>query len=189
MIDDDEDIARDDYLDYLIEQALRDERLRQIDDLKRQGVLISTTLYTPHNDTGTTAYCGPTAMAAITGEPISVTKDAIRRARGKIAKANVTGMNYEELPAAMELLGWYVVEQWSSNGVRYTLDAFAKDHGRDGPFIVNIPTHFAAISEGEFCDTFTKQPCDLFGGVLDQQCWVKRLGSTWVKNWWRFVGF
>jgi hypothetical protein len=70
MLDDDEDIARDDYLDCLIEQAHNDERLRRIDDLKRSGELISSPLCMVHNDTGRTAYCGPTAMAAVTGESI-----------------------------------------------------------------------------------------------------------------------
>jgi hypothetical protein len=175
MIDDDENIARDDYLDYLIEQAL----LEELADLKRKGELNSTPLYTPHNDTGTTAYCGPTAMAAVTGEPISVIENTIHRVA-------VTGMYDVELLAAMELLGFYVVEQWNSNGVRYTLDRFAKEHGRDGPFIVAVTGHLVAISQGEFCDTSTMLPCDLFGGVLDQQCWCKRIGSTWVRNWWRF---
>ena len=176
MIDDDEKEARE----YLIEQARRDERLQQIDDLKRKGELISSPLYTPHNDTETPVYCGPTAMAAITGESISVIEDAIHRVA-------VTGMYDVQLLAAMELLGWYVVEEWSSNGVRYTLDAFAKDHGRDGPFIVAVTRHFVAISEGEFCDTGTMAPCDLLSALDQSRCWCKRIGSTWVHSWWQFA--
>jgi hypothetical protein len=167
MIDDDEDA----YRDYLIELALR----QQIDDLKRKGELSSSPLCTPHNDTGRTAYCGPTAMAAVTGEPFSVIEDAIR---GGFGKANVTGMNHVQLLAAMELLCWYVVEEWSSNGVRHRLDAFAKEHGRDGPFIVAITDHYVAISEGEFCDTGTMAPCDLLSALDQSRWWCKRIGST-----------
>jgi hypothetical protein len=89
MIDDDDDIAMalDDAREYLIEQAVRDERLQQIDDLKRKGELISSPLYTPRNDTGRPAYCGPTAIAAVTGEPFSVIEDAIRGVSAKASPA------------------------------------------------------------------------------------------------------
>jgi hypothetical protein len=181
MLDDAEDDARE----YLIELALREERLRQIEDLKRTGELSSTPLCTPHYDTGTPVYCGPTAMAAVTGEPISVIEGAIR---GPVsAEAKVTGVNDVQLLAAMELLGWYVVDQGSyNNGVRHRLDAFAQEHGRDGPFIVAVTGHYVAISESEFCDTAAKLPCDLFDALDQSRWWCKRIGSTWVRNWWRF---
>jgi hypothetical protein len=157
-----------DYRDYLIELALLDERHERE----------SSPLYPSQ----TTAYCGPTAMAAVTGEPISVIEDAIRRASGKIAKP-VRGVNHKHLLAAMELLGWHVVEE-GGESVRYTLDAFAKDHGHDGPFIVAVTDHYVAISE--FCDTTMILPCDLFSALDQQRWWCKRIGSTWVHSWWRF---
>jgi hypothetical protein len=99
-------------------------------------------------------------------------------------------MSNENLIEAMRLLGWHIAEQWNepANGKPYTLDAFARDRGRDGPFIVNVTGHYVAISQSEFCDTATVLPKDLFGGVLDRK-WFgdrKRKGSTWVRNWWRF---
>jgi hypothetical protein len=132
-------------------------------------------------------------MSAVTGEPISVIRDAIRQASGKITRANgsawpITGLSNRDLIPAMQLLGWNVAEQWCANGKRYTLDAFAKDHGNDGPFIVNVTGHYVAISQSEFCDPFTVLPKDLFGGVLDRT-WFggrKRKGATWVHKWWRF---
>jgi hypothetical protein len=183
MIDDDDDDARQ----YLIELARRDERLRQIDDLKRTGEPISGSLYRPRNDTGRTAYCGPTAMAAVTGEPVSVIENAIR---GFVSAEppNIIGVNDVQLLAAMELLGWHVVEEGSINdGLRCKLDEFAKAHGRDGPYIVAVTEHYVAISENEFCDTGAKQPCDLFDALDQSRWWCKRIGSTWVRHWWRFA--
>jgi hypothetical protein len=163
-----------------------------IETLRHHGAM---TLHTPNYDIRTRAYCGPTAISAVTGEPISVIRDAIRQASGKIARANgsawpITGVNNENLLAAMQLLGWQIVEQWSepAAGGPYTLDSFARDRGNDGPFIVNVTGHYVAISQGEFCDPFTVLPKDLFGGVLDRK-WFggrKRKGSTWVRKWWRF---
>jgi hypothetical protein len=141
------------------------------------------------------AYCGPTAMAAVTGEPITSIHDAVRQASGKILRADgsafpVTGVRNADLVRAMQLLGWLVAEQWQEQkGEKpYTLDEFAKDCGNGGPFIVNVTGHYVAISQGEFCDPFTAVPKDLFGGVLDRT-WFggrKRKGSTWVRKWWRF---
>jgi hypothetical protein len=184
MIDDDEDIAMalDDAREYLIEQARRDELLRQIDDLKRTDGLSITPLHMPLYDTGAPPSCGSTAMAAVTGMPISVINEAIRRAYPVFGKTDGT------LLLAMELLGFYVVEEWSRGGVRYKLDRFAKEHGRDGPFIVAVTEHYLAISNGDFCDSITMATCDLFGGVLNQPSWRgKRLGSKWVWHWWRFA--
>jgi hypothetical protein len=150
-------------------------------------------LHTPAYDVRSRAFCGPTAMSAVTGRPVSEIADAIRQASGKITKANgadwpVMGVDNDSLIKAMALLGWNVVEM-GAEPTKYTLDDFAHDHGRRGPFIVNVTGHYVAISDGEFCDTFTKLPSDLFGGVLDRKWYGnrKRKGSTWVRRWWRFA--
>jgi Protein of unknown function (DUF3102) len=150
-------------------------------------------LRTPVYDVRSRPYCGPTAMSAVTGRPVSEIGDAIRQASGKITKANgadwpIMGVDNDSLIKAMAFLGWNVVEM-GAEPTKYTLDEFAHDHGRRGPFIVNVTGHYVAISDGEFCDTFTKLPCDLFGGVLDRKWYGnrKRKGSTWVRRWWRFA--
>ena len=156
----------------------------------------TTPLVTPVYDVGhQRSYCGPTAMSAVTGESISTIRDAVRQASGQIQRADgsawpVTGVATEDMVSAMRLLGWQVAEQCHEpkDGKPYTLDAFARDHGHDGPFIVNVAGHYVAISQSEFCDPFTVLPKDLFGGVLDRP-WFgdrKRKGSTWVRKWWRF---
>jgi hypothetical protein len=149
-------------------------------------------LHTPRHDIQTPTSCGPIAMAAVTGEPISVIHNAIYRASNyKVNPAN--GITDRICLAAMELLGWSVfevgwtaVEEWNGYGEGYTLDAFAEAHGSRGPFIVMLTKHCVAISGGEFCDTSMELPCDLFE-ALDQSGWrCNRIGSTWVHNWYRF---
>jgi hypothetical protein len=134
-------------------------------------------------------------MAAVTGEPVSVIRGAIRQAAGKISTANgsawpVMGVSNENLIKAMKLLGWHITAEWNDTAIEghYTLDQFAKDHGNDGPFIVNVTGHYVAISHGEICDPFTCLPKDLFGGVLERGWYGgrKRKGSTWVRRWWKF---
>jgi hypothetical protein len=70
---------------------------------------------------------------------------------------------------------------------RYTLDAFAKEHGDDGPFIVNVTGHYVAISNGEFCDPYVKRP-KAFAEAFEGKWYGgrKRKGSVGVQKWWRF---
>jgi hypothetical protein len=158
-------------------------------------VKITSPLVTPVYDVGQSrAFCGPTAMSAVTGKPISVVRDAVRQASGKIHKSNgsawpVMGMHNADLVAAMRLLGWRVAEEWHEpeGGKPYTLDSFARDRSYDGPFIVGVTGHYVAISQGEFCDTVTVLPKDLSAGVLDRPGFsCQRKGSAWVRSWWRF---
>lgn len=76
-------------------------------------------LHTPHRDAGSSSYCGPTAIMAVTGLRGSVVRDAIRQARGAIRNASgshksVTGLSNADMLATMVLLGWHPVEQWDA---------------------------------------------------------------------------
>jgi hypothetical protein len=75
-------------------------------------------LHTPHRDSGSSRYCGPTAIMSVTGLRGSIVRDAVRQLRGDIRSAAgshmpVTGMSNKDLLGAMSLLGWHVVEEWS----------------------------------------------------------------------------
>lgn len=192
------DLSIPDFLKRAEAEKVSDAAPPQLDPEPAEPIKIISPLVTPVYDVGRSrVFCGPTAMSAVTGEPISVIRDAVRQASGKITKKDgsawpVMGMHNKDLIAAMRLLGWRVAERWRERRRKgdkpYTLDAFAKDHGHDGPFIVNVTGHYVAISQGEFCDTATVLPKDLFAGVLDRN-WFddrKRKGSTWVRAWWRF---
>src|SRR5208282_2724755 len=98
-------------------------------------------LHTPNYDVRTRAFCGPTAMSAVTGEPISVIRDTIRQASGKSETADgrahpVMGVANEHLVEAMAILGWEVVDKVETeNEVNrrdiFRLGDFLDSHGHD----------------------------------------------------------
>jgi hypothetical protein len=140
-------------------------------------------LHPPTYDVRTRAYCGPTAMAAVTGEPISMIRDAIRKARGKAKKSNgaampIMGVSEKDLIEAMSILGWKAVE--SDPFDICPLDDFLNHRGNDdGPFIVCGPQHCYAVSHGEICDTDTYFPKDIAQFKPDR--------NDWVERWWKFA--
>lgn len=141
-------------------------------------------LHTPIlNVRGARAFCGPTAMSAITGIPVSECIDAVRQARGDIRGADgrrmpVMGVSNNHLVQAMEVLGW--------KGLRFTpperlrLGEWIAKLGAPNPsikWIVNVTGHYIAFGGGEFCDTRCPLPLPI------EKC--PRRGR-WVQHWFRF---
>lgn len=96
-------------------------------------------LRTPNQNTGSSRYCGPTAIMAVTGLPGSDVRDAVRQARGDIRDASgahmpVMGMTNEDLLGAMKVLGWHVVEDWKApdGKLRLVDDPRGQWHAGDG---------------------------------------------------------
>lgn len=145
-------------------------------------------LHTPNYDVRGRAFCGPTAMAAVTGMPISQIREIIREVWGT-TKSNgaampVMGLDNASLLTSMLRLGWKVAETADcENDVgqrrdRFRLGDFLDANGNGGPFIVNVTGHYYAVSQGEICDTFTCLPKDIAR--------FKKGRYRWVKRWWRF---
>lgn len=121
-------------------------------------------LHVVENDTKAKAFCGPTAIAAITGQPISVVRDACRMARHgadwptKFQRApNVKGMFNRELEIALRTLGY--IGRWVQVQGRPTLAAWLDSRTaeqRRSPCVVNVTGHYVTVSGYEFVDTFTK---------------------------------
>lgn len=146
-------------------------------------------LYTPIYRGNAREYCGPTAMAAVTGEPLAVIRDAIREVRGKRAADGdwmpITGLSNSELVNAMIRLGWLPVEKVETDNNysrhdKFTFGNFLQVHGYTGPFIVNVTNHYIAVSNGEVCDTHTRIPIEI-------KRWKRARPGRWVKRWWRFA--
>lgn len=134
---------------------------------------------------GPEAYCGPTAMSAVTGERISVIRDAVRYVSGRVETADgraypVTGVSNEDLVDAMQLLGWEVIASETGNHRRdvCTLGDFLDEYGDDGPFIVCVTGHYYAVSHGEICDTAICFPKEITQ--------LNRGRAQWVRGWWKF---
>lgn len=146
------------------------------------------TLYTPRYAGNRSEFCGPTAIAAVTGEDFDTIRAAIRQASGKLETKDgrahpVMGVRIEWLVAAMGFLGWRAVEHQATDNRRnrrdiFSLGDFLDAHGKDhASYIVNVTGHYYAIGNGEICDTFTKLPMDIVRF---------RKRRKWVHHWWRF---
>jgi hypothetical protein len=97
------------------------------------------------------AYCGPTAISAVTGCSIQEVETAIQSFRGD--RLSVKGITDHELVSTLDQLNCAVVETGDKN---LTLAKFMQERGySDGPFIVGVDDHYVAISCGEICDTQT----------------------------------
>lgn len=131
--------------------------------------LYRRTLYCVENDTKAKAFCGPTAIAAITGQPISIVRDACRMARygatwpTSLQRApNVWGVSNKVLEKALRILGY--VGRWDKVDGNPTLASWLDNRTaeqRHRLCVVNVTRHYVAVAGYEFVDTFTR------GGVVD----------------------
>lgn len=121
-------------------------------------------LHTPIAD-GRRHFCGPTAIAAVTGATFDEVYKKIRRVRsdrnGRVRdtagrKVPIKGMGNFDLLLTMKRFGFKVKAKGSLGYP--TLRALLEDRGHLGPIIVNVTHHYIAVSRGMICDTFTKVP-------------------------------
>ncbi|MDF1608271.1 hypothetical protein PZ897_08800 [Hoeflea sp. YIM 152468] len=115
------------------------------------------------NDTKTRPFCGPTAVAAITRQPISIVKDAFRLARfGKRwiefdRSPAIMGVTLAETYHVMNTFGFG--GGWESFDRAPSLAAWLETRtgiARTHPVIVHVTGHLVAVRGYEFCDTFSK---------------------------------
>lgn len=151
-------------------------------------------LHTPDYGDGARPFCGPTAIAAVTGESFKTIYKKIRRYRsererpragGRILRGGsvldclgrkipIRGMGNIELLEVMRRFG-FKPKPHQEHGM--TLRAFCDDRGHIGPFIVNVTGHYVAVSHGMICDTKTKVPVPIAE--------YEKLGYR-VKRYWLF---
>lgn len=136
-------------------------------------------LHTPINDVGHRPYCGPTAIAAITGAPISVVYKKLRRVRadgdrrryGKVVnggnvkrvdgkKRRIVGTGTTEVLKVLKRLGYPVVARLPQHKrpAGITLRQLCDDRAHLGPHLVEVTGHWIAMSRGMLCDTHRRTP-------------------------------
>jgi hypothetical protein len=159
-------------------------------------------LHTPNYDIRGRAFCGPTAIAAITGEPISVIREVIRSQIGTKIDGTampVMGISNKVMLRTMEELGWRVIKSDShAQQIRRQLGDdedvltpaemdivrfgdfldYVQMHEHVGPYIVNVTRHYYAVDADEVCDTHTQIPVEIHR--------FKRGRRRWVQKWWQF---
>jgi len=134
------------------------------------------------NDEAAKPYCGATAIASITGLPISVCKNALRTARfgaGWVKRDRIPvikGTRPHHVEEALRLLGYS--GNWIHLFKRQTLAGWLEKRPqrmKDYPCLVGLTNHWVAVSGWTFCDTWTK------GQVVDaedaphRRKWVERV--------------
>lgn len=113
-------------------------------------------LFTPVIDVKHRPYCGPTAIAALTGVPIARIEKMIRRGRkgyrdSEGRRIAIKGTHPWEVIKVLERLGCKVHEVKTSHG---TFGSFVEDTTHVGlPYLVEVTGHFMATHKGMFCDT------------------------------------
>lgn len=121
-------------------------------------------LYTAHCDTGY-AWCGPTAIKALTGKSIEVIEDAVlhhrvanpppRHERGKRG-ARVKAMWWREIGPVLTALGVANTSILCDHGL--TLAQWVRTHRGHAPVIILITGHFVAVHNGMLVDSQNRQP-------------------------------
>lgn len=147
-------------------------------------------LHTPNYDVRSRAFCGPTAISAVTGEPISLIRDVIRSQIGTKSNGHaraIMGLSNELLLSTMTLLEWRCVAKsgdTENQSNRHDIFRFGdfldtlqmKEAGL--PYIVCVTGHYYAVDQDEVCDTATKIPIEIHR--------FKRGRQRWIKCWWQF---
>ena len=120
------------------------------------------------NDTRGRGYCGPTAVACITGKPLSKVLDTMRAARGRPGPVRGTGPSL--VGRSLDALGWSAtpirIHHPSGGGwsVRPTVAAYLRSRTKD---LMNVHLlmivgtfsgggHWIVVKGRKMVDTFTK---------------------------------
>jgi hypothetical protein len=145
-------------------------------------------------------YCGPTAMAAITGRSIADIEQIVR-SLGPDPERAIVGMNNEELLETMQRLGWRVAEKfedpaygrearnwgWKGRKAQYNFAAFLEMHADGGPFIVTAGHHYLAVGAGKVIDTTHRKGVRAETYLRPARHWTqRRTPRARVSEWFRF---
>lgn len=126
-----------------------------------------TTLFAPIVDAGHVPYCGPTAIAALTGVPVSRIEKMIRRCRrggyrdSAGRKIAIKGSYPWEVIKVLKRLGCKVTAMKDPES---TFGRFCADTAHiNAAFLVRVTGHFMAAFKGTFCDTSNLEPVPVDG--------------------------
>lgn len=111
------------------------------------------------------AFCGPTAIAAITGQPLETVIAAVTAHRAKHGTprrlrnrgAVVRSMFASEIAPVCEALGWRAEEH---HGACMTFAQWQRVR-KQAPYVVLVTGHFVAVSGHWFVDTRYREPIPL----------------------------
>lgn len=139
-------------------------------------------IYEPNIDVtrGKGPYCGPTAIAILTGEPISRIEKMIRRRRrggfrnSAGCKMPIKGTYNWEVIAVLKTLGCRVEEVKRVSGETLS-NLVTECLPSTGAYLVNVTGHFMVASGGMIADTTHKTPIS----VVDYRRKSRRVQQVW----------
>ena len=111
-------------------------------------------------------YCGPHAIAVITGRSFETVRAAINEHRGRAAHIGVTGMWSREVEAALNTLGYGMDTILNSRAEkvcnRLSLSHWLKHPRHEGRvYLVELTTHFVIVTDDWLIDNHTKGKVDI----------------------------
>jgi hypothetical protein len=115
------------------------------------------------NDTGRTAYCGPAAIALLTGIPLSRAEHMVRRCRrGGYRDSNgrkipIRGTYISEIRKVLKRLGCKIERH---KFVGMTVAKFVEDTRHAGTFLIGSSGHLMTCSNGKFADNWRPEPIE-----------------------------
>jgi hypothetical protein len=142
-------------------------------------------------DVGGRAWCGPTAIGAITGEPLSKVREVLREAkggqtikyRGKWGQTcerlrPVKGTTTGQVIRALAKLGWIASRISVPN--EPTLAAFLRKRTpslMNVHLLIEVTNHWVVVKGRKFVDTFTKGEPVFIGKAPGRR---KRVHGVWI---------
>jgi hypothetical protein len=149
------------------------------------NIVPSHRLHPINHDKGGTLWCGPAALATVTGLPTSKVHAALQRVTGRRV---IKGVTNTALNKAANLLGYKLVKIWDvwvddpggfkvKRSFQPTLARFSKEfrayYQGDVPVIVNVTGHYVTIHKRTFIDNQVKVATPLWRAP-HRRCRVKR---------------
>lgn len=116
------------------------------------------------HDLKTTLWCGPAALAAITGEPTSRVMAALKQATGR---GRVMGVYNHELRKAGAILGVRfdaIPTPCVPKAEQPTLARWLRENKQryaENPVVITVTNHFVTVQGRSFIDNHTKKPVSL----------------------------
>ena len=130
-----------------------------------------------HPAIGPNRYCGPGALAILTGLDTGDTARVLREVTGKRA---ICGVWWPAMLAASARLGLRLTPRFVAGDRRpQTLEQFAAGCTRGAVYLVLVTGHYTVLADGEACDNCTIYPTAL-ARYRKRRARVRR---AWEVSW------
>lgn len=139
-------------------------------------------LHSPLNDLGLrTVFCVPTAICAITGNPLSQVHKAIRDCYPHARGRTIQGVPLTVARQVLYNMGWGMVEEgWMGKMRHIHLRNFVTINSEGGPYLAWNDDHALVTFGYLICDSFTQTPVRLFDAEMKIPS-EDQLINGWVK--------